>query len=83
MSTRCAGDEAAITVADSGPGVGPEAAAHLFEPFFTTKARGTGLGLPIVQQIARQHGGEVTWTNRPGGGAEFTIRLPLRGGSDD
>ena len=83
VSTRCAGDQAAITVADSGPGVGPEAAAHLFEPFFTTKARGTGLGLPIVQQIARQHGGEVTWTNRPGGGAEFTIRLPLRGGSHD
>lgn len=66
-----------IVVTDSGPGISPEAAARLFEPFFTTKTGGTGLGLSIAREIARSHGGELVWRNRPGGGAEFTIRLPL------
>ncbi|OGK95874.1 MAG: hypothetical protein A3I14_14855 [Candidatus Rokubacteria bacterium RIFCSPLOWO2_02_FULL_73_56] len=82
VGTRCDGDAAVLTVADTGPGVDPAAAAHLFEPFFTTKARGTGLGLSIALQIAREHGGDVGWRNRTEGGAEFEIRLPLGGASD-
>ena len=77
VGTRSDSQAATITVTDDGPGIGPEAAARLFEPFFTTKARGTGLGLSIVRQIVHEHGGDVTSRNRPGGGAEFTIRLPL------
>lgn len=69
---------ARVTVTDNGPGVSAEAAAHLFEPFFTTKSRGSGLGLSIAQEIAREHGGELTWRNRPEGGAEFALLLPVR-----
>jgi signal transduction histidine kinase len=71
-----------VTVADSGPGITEAAAARMFEPFFTTKPGGTGLGLSISDEIARAHGGEMTWRSQPGEGAEFTIRLPLRGGAD-
>jgi len=73
------GDAAVIAVSDDGPGVSPEVAARLFEPFFTTKPRGTGLGLSIAREVAREHGGELTWTGKPGAGAEFSLRLRLTG----
>ncbi len=77
VSTACDGKAAMVCVADDGPGIPADTADRVFEPFFTTKPRGTGLGLSIVRQVAREHGGDVTWTSRPGAGATFTIRLPL------
>lgn len=70
---------ACLTIADSGPGVPPEAREQIFEPFFTTKERGggTGLGLAICRQIVEAHGGTIQMTDTPGGGATFVIRLPL------
>jgi signal transduction histidine kinase len=65
-----------ISVADNGPGISPAALGKIFRPFFTTKARGTGLGLAVVQKIIVQHGGSVEARNRPGGGAEFILTLP-------
>ncbi len=70
-----------VAVADIGSGIEERHAPHLFEPFFTTKPRGTGLGLAIARQIAEEHGGALTWANNPGGGARFTLRLPLKGTS--
>ena len=67
-----------ISVADSGPGIDAQVARNLFEPFFTTKTQGTGLGLSIARQISEEHGGELSWKNRQGGGAMFTIRLPIK-----
>jgi two-component system, NtrC family, sensor histidine kinase HydH len=64
-------------VADTGPGLSTEVLTHLFEPFFTTKAEGTGLGLAIAREIALAHRGELTAENRPGGGAMFTLTLPV------
>jgi two-component system sensor histidine kinase FlrB len=67
-----------LRVYDTGPGI-PE--AHLdkvFDPFFTTRAQGTGLGLAVVARTVADHGGTVVAANRPGGGAEFTLELPLR-----
>ncbi len=72
----------AVTVADTGPGIAPEAVERLYEPFFSTKPRGTGLGLSIAQQIAREHGGELTVSSPVGHGAEFRLRLPVAGGAE-
>jgi signal transduction histidine kinase len=66
-----------VFVADTGPGIAAEVAGRLFEQFFTTKPQGTGLGLSISRQIIEEHGGALTWANRPGGGAVFTILLPV------
>ena len=66
-----------ISVTDNGQGIPANVAAKLFRPFFTTKAEGTGLGLAVVQKIIVQHGGQVEVRNRPEGGAEFIVTLPL------
>ncbi len=66
-----------VEVQDSGAGIDPGIAARLFEPFFTTKGeRGTGLGLPIVEQLVRSAGGTVTVDSPPGAGATFRLLLP-------
>jgi signal transduction histidine kinase len=67
----------AIEVQDSGSGVPPDKLAEVFEPYFTTKEEGSGLGLWIVQQIAAAHGGTLRVANASGGGAVFTLILPL------
>ncbi|MBI3456312.1 MAG: hypothetical protein HY002_11055 [Candidatus Rokubacteria bacterium] len=82
VATRREDGAAVVTVADAGPGIAPAAVSRLFEPFFTTKPRGTGLGLSIARQIARDHGGELTWSSEPGRGASFSIRLPIKGAAD-
>ena len=68
-----------LRVADSGPGIPPDARERIFEPFFTTKERGkgAGLGLPISRQIVETHGGTIQVADNPNGGATFEVRLPL------
>ncbi|HEX4601848.1 MAG TPA: ATP-binding protein, partial [Gemmatimonadales bacterium] len=68
-----------VAVADNGPGVAPEIAARLFRPFATTKGRrGTGLGLYISRQIAREAGGDLALVPAPSGaGARFLLSLPV------
>ncbi|HEU5034719.1 MAG TPA: ATP-binding protein [Mycobacteriales bacterium] len=72
--------DGAVTVSDEGPGVPDAALPHVFDRFFRAdEARalpGSGLGLAIVQQIAEGHRGSISLSNRPGGGAVATLRLP-------
>ena len=78
VTTRRVEDNVEIAVSDSGPGINDEVASRLFEQFFTTKPQGTGLGLSITRQIAEEHGGQIQWSSRPGGGATFTITVPIK-----
>jgi two-component system NtrC family sensor kinase len=68
-----------IVFQDDGPGIAAENLSHIFDPFFTTKrpGRGTGLGLSICKTVLREHGGNIEATSGPGGGAVFTITLPV------
>ena len=70
--------EVLLSIKDNGPGIAPEAFAHLFEPFYTTKASGSGmgLGLSISAAIAETLGGRLRAANAPEGGAVFTLTLP-------
>jgi len=74
------GAEIILTVADRGPGLSAEALSSVFNKFYRTPAApagGTGLGLAIVKGFVEAQGGRVTAENRAGGGAVFSIRLPL------
>jgi two-component system, NtrC family, nitrogen regulation sensor histidine kinase NtrY len=75
-------DRLTLVVEDNGPGVPSELKDKVFAPYFTTKLAkgGTGLGLAIVHRIISDHGGRIVITDAPGGGARFTIELPLRNG---
>lgn len=70
-------DGVELTIEDNGPGFTPEALSKAFQPFATTKASGTGLGLAIVQKVIVSHNGHVAAANRPEGGAQFRVRIPL------
>jgi len=78
ITSGVAEQEVVIQVLDTGPGL-PHPPQKLFEPFFTTKpaGAGTGLGLAISRDFVEDMGGSITAANQPGGGAQFTIRLPL------
>ncbi len=77
LRLRADGRHGRIDVADSGPGISPEAMARLFQPFFSAREGGLGLGLSLCETLANGLGGSLTARNREGGGAEFTLTLPL------
>ncbi|MEV6179791.1 sensor histidine kinase [Streptomyces sp. NPDC052015] len=75
------GGELVLRVADTGSGVDPAYASQVFERGFTTKPAGPGgrgLGLALVRQAVHRHEGTLSVAEAEGGGAEFTVRLPLR-----
>ncbi|MCC6959418.1 MAG: GAF domain-containing protein [Dehalococcoidia bacterium] len=73
------GNVAAITIADTGPGMDEETRVRIFEPFYTTKpaGSGTGLGMAITYGIIQGHHGDISVESTPGRGTTFTITLPL------
>lgn len=74
-----------VVVEDDGPGLPEDELEKVFEPFYRVEASrnretgGVGLGLAIVRQIARDHGGSICLRNRPAGGLRAELRLPRRG----
>lgn len=66
-----------IGVTDDGAGIANEHLPRVFEPFYSKKKGGTGLGLPISRNIARNHGGDVTFETSAGNGTSFHLALPL------
>jgi nitrogen fixation/metabolism regulation signal transduction histidine kinase len=66
-----------LTVSDNGSGIPEQVMARVFEPYMTTKVKGTGLGLPIVKKIIEEHGGKISIENKPDGGAQVTVSIPL------
>jgi signal transduction histidine kinase/CheY-like chemotaxis protein len=71
-------DRVGIVVEDTGPGIPAELIPSIFDPFVTTKGvHGTGLGLSISYGIIREHGGHIGVESRAGGGARFSMDLPV------
>jgi nitrogen fixation/metabolism regulation signal transduction histidine kinase len=64
-------------VEDNGPGFNTEILGKAFEPYVTSKTKGTGLGLAIIKKLTEEHGGSIRLQNRPEGGAQIIIRLPV------
>ncbi|MGW6412713.1 ATP-binding protein [Streptomyces vinaceus] len=82
VSAHTTSDHVLITVRDHGPGIPEEAFPHVFERFYRastthTTSAGSGIGLALAQENALLHGGTLTAANAHGGGAVFTLALPL------
>lgn len=79
IATKLENDLISVSVSDSGKGINEEHINKLFDPFFTTKqeGEGTGLGLSISYGIAKEHGGDIQVTSKPGQGSRFTLIIPV------
>ncbi len=79
IGTQSDGEEIRIAFADTGCGIAPDVEQRIFDPFFTTKdvGTGTGLGLSITYSIVKEHGGEISVSSEPDGGARFLVTLPV------
>jgi signal transduction histidine kinase len=85
IATECKGNELVIRIQDNGTGIDEGIREKIFEPSFTTKAvgKGTGLGLPISQQIIEvKHQGKLDCFSELGKGTEFVITLPIEADGD-
>ena len=77
LSTARRGPNVVLTVGDTGKGMSTQEHGEIFKPFFSTKASGTGLGLPLAQQIVAEHAGSIRCESTSGKGTTFVIELPL------
>jgi signal transduction histidine kinase len=71
--------QAMLEVVDEGSGIPAETLDHIFDPFYTTKETGTGLGLALVYQMVREHGGDISVESMVGRGTAFRVVLPAAG----
>ncbi len=79
VNTCLVGENALISIRDTGKGMPPDVKEHIFEPFYTTRpvGKGTGLGLSISYSIIEEHNGKIEVISEVGLGSEFIITLPL------
>lgn len=76
VSLREARDGVVVRVTDDGPGMARAEREHIFDLFYTTKTMGTGLGLPLTQQIVLAHGGQIDCRSAPDEGTTFEVWFP-------
>jgi signal transduction histidine kinase len=76
VRTRREHERILVEVKDNGVGIPEHVLTRIFDPFYTTKEGGTGLGLPITQQIVAEHGGELTAESSQGGGTRICVVFP-------
>ncbi len=67
-----------IKVSDNGKGMAEQEMEKVFQPFYSTKGSGVGIGLPLVQKIALEHGGSIKVESKLGQGSTFTLSLPMK-----
>jgi PAS domain S-box-containing protein len=72
-----------VSITDTGEGISPEVMGKIFQPLFTTKTEGIGLGLTVCRNLIEANGGRIEVQDVPGGGAEFSISLPVKGGMNE
>jgi signal transduction histidine kinase len=77
IETRKEGKSCVLSVADNGPGIPDDQRERIFDLYYTTKPAGTGLGLPTVLRIVKEHGGRIEVLDNPGGGAVFRLEFPI------
>jgi two-component system sensor histidine kinase ChvG len=82
VTARQEGASVVVDVEDEGPGIPPEHRERIFDRFFTSRPAGNGephdgLGLAIVRALVEGYGGSVAASEKPGGGARLTVRLPV------
>jgi len=78
LSVRQKTDNIQFEVTDRGDGLGAEQIAQAMMPFYTTKRKGTGIGLPLCNEIITGHGGRLKIANRDGGGVRVVFSIPLQ-----
>jgi len=71
-------NEVEISLVDNGPGISAQLQRKIFEPFYTTKSQGTGLGLAVVQSVAKSHNGRLRLVSKIDQGSRFSIIIPLQ-----
>ncbi len=76
ITTRLRDNELHCVISDTGCGIAPEHRKNIFDPFFTTKEEGTGMGLTVAWNIARQHGGRLEIDSHGNQGTSLTLILP-------
>jgi signal transduction histidine kinase len=75
--SRCTHHEVVVTISDTGKGIPPDELPGIWTPFVTHRERGTGLGLPVTQQIVTEHGGSIEVTSEEGQGTSFIFHFSL------
>ncbi|HEY0597982.1 PAS domain-containing sensor histidine kinase [Sphingopyxis sp.] len=80
LGTGSEAGQSTLTLRDTGPGIPAGDLDRIFHGFFTTKESGMGIGLAICQSIIAEHGGAITASNHPDGGAEFRFAIPVDAG---
>ena len=78
LSVALIEDGVSITVADDGLGIPEEIQSRIFDHSFTTKEEGSGIGLAVVQQVIKLHGGRIRLRSKPGEGTAVSLELPVR-----